>query len=183
MSYLKEWETHLTLKNKMEVFLRPQLSTDTEMLWEMFSTLSKQSSNNLIPPFTRDRIESWTANIDYERHLTILALIREGDRERVIGSATLSFSPHEIYVHRAGLGITVHDKYQNLGLGTALMKHLLKIAMTKGLKKVHLRVNADNARAVHVYEKCGFTIEGRLKKERFQEGKYLDEYCMSIFFE
>ena len=51
----------------------------------------------------------------------------------------------------------------------------------KKMKKVHLRVNSNNARAIHVYEKCGFKIEARFEKERFQEGKYRDEYQMSIF--
>lgn len=181
MSYPKEWETNFTLRNGVEVFLRPELSGDTEMLWEMFSTLSKESVNNLVPPFTRDRIESWTSNINYERNLPILALIQEGKKEHIIGSATLSFYPQKIYSHKADLGITVHDEYQNLGLGTAMVNNLLEIAKKKELKKVHLRVSSNNTRAIHVYEKCGFKMEARFEKERFQEGKYIDEYQMSIF--
>lgn len=181
MSYPKKWEKNFTLKNGVEVFLRPKLSGDTEMLWEMFSTLSKESTDNMVPPFTRERIESWTSNIDYERNLPIFALIHDGEKERIIGSATLSFYPHGIYSHKADLGMTVHDEYQNLGLGTGLLQHLLEIAKKKGLKKVYLRVTSDNSRAIHVYEKCGFKMEATFKKERFQEGKFKDEYQMSLF--
>ena len=180
LDFPKEWEKRLTLRNGVEVFLRPELSGDTEMLWEMFSTLSKESADNLIAPFTRERIEGWTSNIDYGRNLPILALIQDGKKERIIGSASLSFYPQDIYRHKANLGLTVHDEFQNLGLGTAMLHHLLEIARKKKLKKVHLRVNSNNPRAIHVYEKCGFKIEARFEKERFQKGKYRDEYQMSI---
>lgn len=180
-NYPEEWEKKVTLKNGAEVFLRPEISTDTDMLWEMFSTLSKASLDNMIPPFTRERIESWTSNIDYNRQLPILALVREGEKDRTIGSASLSFYTQEIYRHSMGLGITVHDHYQNLGLGTAMIYHLLDIARRKGLKKVHIRVNTDNRRAIHVYEKCGFKIEAKLEKERFQGGQFRDEYRMAVF--
>jgi len=181
LSYPKEWEKRVKLKNGLEVFLRPELSEDTDLLWEMFSTLSKSSLDNLIPPFTRERIESWTREIDYSKNLPILALIREGERERIIGSATLSFHTQEIYLHKGDVGIAVHDDYQNLGLGTAMVKHLLEIAKAKPLKKVSLRVKADNNRAIHVYERCGFKIEAKLEKERFQEGQFKDKYLMAIF--
>lgn len=181
LSYPKEWEKRVALKNGLEVFLRPELSTDTDLLWEMFSTLSKSSLDNLIPPFTRERIESWTSEIDYSKNLPILALIREGEKERIICSATLSFYTQKIYRHKGEVGIAVHDDYQNLGLGTAVMKHILEIAKEKSLKKISLRVKADNNRAIHVYEKCGFKIEAKLEKERFQEGQFKDEYLMAIF--
>jgi hypothetical protein len=76
-SYPSEWTKNVVLKSGVEVFLRPELSDDTEMLWEMFSTLSKKSLEYLIHPFTRERIEGWTSNVDYSKHLPILALIQE----------------------------------------------------------------------------------------------------------
>ena len=77
MDYPKVCERSLTLKNGVKVSLRPELSSDTEMLWEMFSTLSKESEDNLVPPFTRERIEGWTNNINYERSLPVVALMKE----------------------------------------------------------------------------------------------------------
>ena len=181
ISYPSEWEKEITLKNGQKVFLRPELSYDTEMLWRMFSTLSKESLDNLVKPFTRERIEAWTSNIDYERNLPILALIMEGTEWRIIGSATLSFNALQHSRHKAELGITVHDDYQNLGVGTELIKHLLHIAHKSGLKKVHLIVNTSNKRAIHVYEKFGFRIEGKLEKEHALEGRLEDDFRMAIF--
>ena len=179
--YPKEWEKKVTLKSGQRVFLRPELSTDTEMLWKMFSTLSEDSLSNLVLPFTRERIERWTSNIDYDKNLPILALIKEEGKQRIIGTASLSFNSVEAFKHKAELGVTVHDDYQNMGLGTAMVNHLLDIARKKGLKKVFLLVNTDNARAIHVYERCGFRTEAKLIKEHYRNGQLGDDYRMAIF--
>jgi len=181
MQYPSEWEIVFTAKNGKKVDFRPKQSGDTEMLWKMFSTLSKKSLSNLVPPFTRERIESWTNNINYDEVLTIVAVIKEKNEQRIVGSASLKFIPQENSKHKAELSITVHDDYQNMGLGTALVKHLLDIARMKKLRKVWLLVNTANDVAVHMYKKAGFEIEARLCKERYVKGKYRDEYKMAIF--
>ena len=180
MEYPAEWETEFIAKNGMKIRFRPELSSDTEMLWQMFSTLSEDSVSNLIPPFTRERIEGWTSNINYDEVLAIVAVIKEKNEQRIVGSASLKFNPHEHSKHKAELGITVYDDYQNIGIGTALVKHLLNIARIKKLKKVWLQVNTDNNTAIHIYKKAGFKIEGKLCKERCIKGKYRDEYRMAI---
>jgi putative acetyltransferase len=143
--------------------------------------MSDQSLSNLIPPFTRERIESWTSNINHDEVLTIVAVTEEKNGQQIVASASLKFNPQETSKHKAELSIAVHDEYQNMGLGTAMVKHLLGIARAKRLKKVLLLVNTDNDRAVHVYKKAGFEIEGKLCKERFINGKYRDEYRMAVF--
>jgi len=180
MKYPIEWVTIFTDRNGLRIEFRPCQSDDTEMLWEMFSTLSENSVSNLLPPLTRERIESWTNNIDYEKVLAIVALIEEESQQRIIADASLKFNSNEHSKHKAELGIAVHDKYQNKGVGTALLRHLLSIAKMKKLRKVWLEVFANNNIAIHIYKKVGFQIEGKLIKERFINGKYRDEYRMAI---
>ena len=180
MEYPTEWVTVFTAKNGIKVEFRPKQSGDTEMLWNMFSTLSEDSLSNLIPPFTRERIEGWTSNINYDEVLAIVAVIKEKNKQRIVGSASLKFNPHEHSKHKAELGITVHDEFQNLGIGTALVKQLLNIARVKKLRKVWLQVNTNNDVAIHIYNKAGFQTEGKLCKERYINGKYRDEYRMAI---
>ena len=76
----------------------------------------------MVPPFTRERIEGWTSNIDNEKVLTIVAVVTEEDEQRIVCSASLSFNSREIFKHRAELSIAVHDDYQNMGLGTAVLR-------------------------------------------------------------
>lgn len=180
MAYPKEGESTFTAKNGKKIVFRPEKSSDTEMLWAMFSTLSDESLSYLIPPFNRERIESWTKNIDYEKGLAIVAVIKEKNKERIIASASLQFNPQEALQHKAELGITVHDNYQNLGIGTVLLNHMLNIARKKQLRKISLIVDIDNTRAIHLYTKTGFTIEGKLRQDIYIKGDYKDTYKMAI---
>jgi RimJ/RimL family protein N-acetyltransferase len=178
MDYPSEWKTEFTAKNGMKVVFRPEQSSDTEMLWKMFSTLSKESVSNLLPPFTRERVESWTHNINYNEVLAIVAV--DESKQQIIGSASLKFNSQEPLKHKAELGLTVHDSYQNLGIGAALLKHLIGIAKMKKLTKIYLKVSTDNDRAIHVYKKAGFMIEGKLCKESCINGKYRNDYRMAL---
>ncbi len=181
MEYPNEWEMVFIAKNEKSVKFRPEQSGDTEMLWKMFSTLSKESVSNLLPPFTRERVESWTSNINSNEVLAIVAVIGEKGDQQIIGDASLKFNLQKALKHKAELGITVHDDYQNMGIGTALLNHLIKIARMKKLRKVWLQVSIHNDRAINMYKKAGFEIEGRLCKESYVDGKYRNEYRMALF--
>ena len=68
-----------------------------------------------------------------------------------------------------------------MGIGTALLNHLIGVARMKKLSKVWLQVSTDNDRAINVYKKAGFEVEGKLCKESGIDGKYRDEYRMALF--
>lgn len=178
------WEKNVQLIDGTQVFLRPEKPSDLGMLKDMFLSLSNETLRFMQTPFTEERIERWIANLDYEKALPIVAVTKEsGARERIISVASLDFNSTEAFKHKAEFAITVHDDYQNKGLGTILTRHMIDIARQLGLKKVYLRVTTDNERATHVYEKCGFHIEGRLRMECYNyiTGEYDDDYQMAIF--
>ena len=182
MDYPTEWKTEFTTKNGLKVVFRPEQPTDTEMLWVMFSTLSKKSASFLLPPFVRDRIEGWTTDIDYDEVLAIVAAVTEKDgNKRIIGTSSLRFNSQKPLKHKAEFGLTIHDDYQNMGIGTALLQHIINVARTKKISKIHLNVSSENVRAIHLYKKVGFVTEGTLHKASFVNGKYRDEYRMALF--
>jgi RimJ/RimL family protein N-acetyltransferase len=170
------------LRDGEEVTLRPEVASDLEPVWDMFSSLSAESLQYLPVRFTRERVEGWFKEINYDRVLPILAFARTGEAVRVVASATLSFGGMEHNRHVATFGVTVHDDYQNRGLGTALTRYMAEIAGTKGLKRVTLEVVADNLRAVKVYECCGFRVEGRLRMNHwnYTRGRFCDDLVMGL---
>ena len=181
MGYPRKWKTKFTTRNGTKILFRPEKRSDTEMLWEMFSTLSEKSASNLLPPFTREIIESWTSDINYDKVLAIVAILNENDNKKIIGTTSLGFNSSKTLKHKAELGLTIHDNYQNMGIGTALLEHIINVARTKKLKKIHLNVSAKNAHAIHLYKQAGFTTEGKLEKASFVNGKYRDECRMAHF--
>jgi ribosomal protein S18 acetylase RimI-like enzyme len=77
------------------------------------------------------------------------------------------------------VGIAVRSGFRDLGIGTWMMRTLVKEAQRIGLKVLILSVFATNKRAIHVYEELGFVQTGRVPKKHFREGKYIDEIAMA----
>ena len=72
---------------------------------------------------------------------------------------------------RAGeLGIAVTAAMQDKGYGTEAVSAMVRYGMdTLGLHRVFLKVFPDNARAIRVYEKCGFREYDRTEDDVFME--------------
>lgn len=100
--------------------------------------------------------------------------------DRVVGMAgveTFPSRPRRRHVGRIGMG--VHSEWQGKGVGTALMAALVDLADNwLNLTRLELEVYADNAAAIHLYERFGFTYEGTLRQHAFRNGKYVDSNMM-----
>ena len=70
---------------------------------------------------------------------------------------------------RAGeLGIAVTAAMQDKGYGTEAVRAMVEYGMDQlGLRRVFLKVFPDNARAIRVYEKCGFREYDRTEDDVF----------------
>lgn len=82
--------------------------------------------------------------------------------------------------HVGSLGMGVDAEFHNQGVGTRLMEALMDLADNwYNLRRVELTVFADNQRAIHLYEKFGFTIEGTHPAFAFREGEYVTALTMA----
>lgn len=86
--------------------------------------------------------------------------------------------------HTGSIGIAIDKEWRSKGVGTAMMQFLIDWARGTGIiTRMELEVNTNNERAVHVYQKVGFVVEGRKQKALFKEGRYLDNYVMALLLE
>ena len=102
----------ITLKDGTQVTFRPEEKHDLEPVWEMFSTLSDESLQNLPIPITRERVEGWFRDLDYDKALPMLGLVEEEGAERVIAVSSLNFGQMRHNEHVARFGVTVHDDFE-----------------------------------------------------------------------
>lgn len=98
----------------------------------------------------------------------------------VVGQLTLHSSGNSPRRKHAGsLGMAVRDDWQGKGVGTALMQVCVDLADNwLNYHRLELDVFVDNEPAIHLYEKFGFKIEGRLVDFAFRDGRFVDVYVM-----
>ncbi len=70
----------------------------------------------------------------------------------MIGHAAL----FPVNAHKCEMLAVVCPEFQNIGIGTELVRSCLLLAEELGIEKIWLEVSAANLRARHVYRKCGF---------------------------
>ena len=82
----------------------------------------------------------------------------------------------------ATLAIWIGEKqFWNGGYGTDSMLLLCRFGFDMmNLHRIELDVYADNPRAQHVYEKIGFTVEGRKRDHDHRAGRYRDTIMMGL---
>ena len=67
--------------------------------------------------------------------------------------------------------VVVCPGFQNVGIGTELVRSCIELAAEWGFERIWLPVDATNVRARHVYRKCGFEYVSN------QQGREMDMAC------
>jgi L-phenylalanine/L-methionine N-acetyltransferase len=82
--------------------------------------------------------------------------------------------------HVATFGIAVHPDFQGRGVGNALVAEMLRLADNwLNLVRVELTVASDNIRAMGLYRKHGFVVEGEALYDNFRAGKFTHSTSMA----
>jgi L-phenylalanine/L-methionine N-acetyltransferase len=99
---------------------------------------------------------------------------------RVVGN--LGLMPQEPIrrSHVGYIGMAVHEDHQGRGVGQALMEAAIDLADNwLALTRLELTVYTDNARAIALYERCGFTREGVFRRYALRAGECVDCFAMA----
>ena len=126
--------------------------------------------------------EAWTKRLTEQVGATNgdLMLIAERDGELLGGAGLNMPSGHARRRHVMSLGIHVSPAAQGQGVGSALMAALCDYAdRWAGMLRIELLVYTDNARAIALYRKFGFEVEGTLRAHALRDGVYVDSLAMA----
>jgi ribosomal protein S18 acetylase RimI-like enzyme len=118
------------------------------------------------------------------KHLEVGNLYLVAESEGKIIAVFVCIADHSFSItrHTAVLGMSVDRNYRNQGIGTRMMGEAIRWAQEKGIVRLELEVYAENAPAIHLYEKYGFEVEGRKRMYARQRGRYYDSLIMSRLF-
>lgn len=112
-----------------------------------------------------------------------LFLIAE-HRGKIIGCLTFSGGNRPRIEHYGEFGVSTLKQYWGQGLGNILIKYLIDWARENGIiRKINLKVKSDNIRAISIYEKLGFIMEGTISRFFYHKGRFYDVYVMGLEIE
>jgi len=111
----------------------------------------------------------------------VLLAVAEVDG-KVVGHLSLGrYSLQEETRHVLYLDMGVVDGYRETGVGTALMDFAVQWARERRVGKITLSVFSTNTRALKLYEKFGYEVEGVRRRQFVIDGSFVDEILMGLF--
>lgn len=170
----------MRLKNGKELSIEQAAPKDAEEILAYLNQVGGESHNLT---FGKDE---FTLTVDEEAKL--LQQIQEHPLDqmwkgvvdgKIISVLNFQSFPKKRQAHRGGLGISVLRSYWQMGIGKAMLTHLL--TYVQGLPEItmlSLEVVTDNTSAIHLYQTLGFHIEGTYHKYTKVDDVYYDAYYM-----
>jgi len=158
--YPEEYERDVTLKDGSRVGIRPVLPDDEPRLVTLHGRLSPHTAHQRFFTIMKRLPPDWAyhfANVDYRRRM---ALVAERDldwRPELIGVARYEPLDDE---DCAEIAIVVQDYWQGRGLGTILLKEILRAGEANGIRRFRAYVLADNHRMLAMLS-CSTDIQQR----------------------
>jgi RimJ/RimL family protein N-acetyltransferase len=161
-----------------KVTLRPYAETDIPYLMKWVNDPEIRKNIARTMPATEKNERDWLDRI-HKAENDLVALIIQA-KGIPIGNIGLDIN----WVERIGtVGILIGEKeYWGKGFGTDASMALIEYAFnTLNLRKIEWMAKAFNKRSIACALGCGFKIEGRLREEYFDEGRYWDQVVCGMF--
>lgn len=168
----------MTTLTKSDIRLRPLERNDLHFVHQI------NNNSSIMRYWFEEPYEAYVELVQlYDRHIHDQSERRfiiedsEGDMVGLVELVEIN------YIHRrAEFQIIIAPAFQNKKYGERATRLAIKYAFgVLNLYKLYLFVDKENQAAIHIYEKCGFVLEGELIREFFVNGIYRDAIRMCMF--
>lgn len=174
-------ETAIKFLIGKRIYLRPLFEEDIHLLMLWTNDPEVRLFLNRGFPTMEAEEKEWIEYLHKNKGCNIVLMICLIEGDKPIGTMGL----HGINQKdgTATTGALIGEKeYWGKRFGTESKMILLNHAFnTLNLRKVCSSVLAFNKRSRRYNDKCGYRIEGTLKKQYFVNGRYVDEVLMAVF--
>jgi acetyl coenzyme A synthetase (ADP forming)-like protein len=96
--------------------------------------------------------------LDFVHHVALVATLREGDSERIIGVGRYITREDCAAPHRGEVAFAVADEHQGRGIGTLLLDHLAQIARASDITEFEADVLGENNQMLEVFANSGLVV-------------------------
>lgn len=160
---------------RIAIEVRAAEAADVDTLTRLYSHRNAYAQTLQLPLQSTEVWRKRLATSDEAQHTLIATVGGE-----LVGNLGLTRFTRPRRAHVGELGMAVRDDWQGKGVGTALMQAALDLADNwLGLRRIELHVHADNERAIALYRKFGFEMEGTHRAYSMRNGAYVDSLSMA----
>ncbi|WP_125982324.1 GNAT family N-acetyltransferase [Loigolactobacillus iwatensis] len=154
-----------------EVTIRQAIPTDAAEIMKVMAKLGQETAYLLLDGNNDGMTEAFEqeqlADIYTSTNNTLIVALAG---KQIIGIARVIAGQEAPIQHIGELGISILQAYWGLGLGSAMMAELISWAERESiLRRLELTVQARNERAIHLYQKFDFQVEGKLERGFYDE--------------
>ncbi|MFD5797853.1 GNAT family N-acetyltransferase [Streptomyces diastatochromogenes] len=159
--------------------LRPFTEADADVMWEIIEDpevvrFTYEPSTELTP----ERLRSWYGSRAAAPDRLDLAVTDPATGE-VLGEVVLN--EYDPDARSCTFRTLIGPRGRGRGIGTEAAGLIVAHGFEElGLHRIELGAYAHNRRALHVYEKVGFVVEGVRREVQRRDGEWADEVIMSI---
>lgn len=159
----------------MDIKIRRSEPTDAKAIKEIYECPNAYRGTLQLP---NPSLELWENRIsDVPENVYSYVALLDGV---VVGNIGFEVCKNPRRRHVATFGMGVKDSEVGKGVGSKLVATVIDLADNwLNLKRLELTVYADNERAVKLYKKFGFEIEGESEAFAFRNGEYVSAYHMA----
>ncbi|MES5893881.1 MULTISPECIES: GNAT family N-acetyltransferase [Bacillus cereus group] len=177
---IKGQEFHI---NGLTYTIRSAAETDAEQLSEIRIQIDGETEN-----MDREAGEGFIDKIgfqeiiktDSEKRKNLFLVVEV--HNRIVGFSRCEGSDLKRLSHKVEFGVCILKEFWGYGIGKSLLQQSINWADKNEVKKVSLQVLETNEKAIQLYEKLGFEVEGVLKNDkRLSDGKYYNTVIMGRF--
>lgn len=158
----------------MDLTIRAMGENDAAAIFEIYNQPSFRHGTLALPYESFETVRKWAE----PRSPRDLHLVAEANGRAVGAAALRPFYGRR--AHAAEFWIAVHDEVAGRGVGSQLLAAVIDTADNWiNVLRIEMTVFTDNERAIALYKKFGFEIEGTHRAASFRNGRYDDVYCMA----
>ncbi len=170
------------LKNGLTVQIRDADPADASALIYYLEQMTKDGEGQVLEyqeysPTLEEELQ-WIHNSRLNPNEVLLVVIYN---DQVIGLIEFRQEKRQRLKHTGSLGMGVIPEWRSSGVGSLLITSLLEwLELYTDIEIVQLALLANNNRALSLYQKCGFVLEGCRKNYiKINIGEYVDELIMA----
>ncbi|HPG92249.1 MAG TPA: GNAT family N-acetyltransferase [Clostridia bacterium] len=162
----------------MVIIRQPEIN-EAQKLWDMMDTLDGQTSFMLYEYGERPKTIVPQTNFITAAKENRAFLQAAFDSEKIVGYLMANRGAAKRNRHSAYIVTGILPAYQGQKIGSKFFEKMIEWASKNEVTRLELTVVCANERAVSLYKKYGFEIEGVKRNSLKFDGSYADEFYMS----